>query len=198
MLTNAQIAVKIRPNPNTVKVLTVDELRDWLLSQHGNQFATAIIIYDMDQKIKKTSPFYGTGIRKVSKTQVMVNFDYDKSLRKRTNGEEEAAKNGNTWQRAIIINGKLTPITVHQADVAAEDPFGNILAMKPNARTYLRCEFRASESKIIDADGNEIDKADLAPHLKKESHKDRAVQFHTVTLHKIHELHMQGEVIRVV
>lgn len=78
---------------------------------------------------------FDKGIHHVVKTTIQVNYDYATKLENRTGGEETAKGTG-TWQHAIEINGHLTPLTVHKADVATEKP----LTLIPGARAYLRYE----------------------------------------------------------
>ncbi len=189
----ANLAANVAAN---VQVVSVKELIDTLVTLKGCKFASIDAEYPMDKKMnKRNNPYYGQGLVKESTTNVMVTFDYDASLQRRSDGKEAAANNGNTWQQAIIIDGKLTPLTTHKDDVLGKDDKGNLI-LKNDARAYLRCEFRSSKSTIIDADGEEVSKEAVAPYLKKTSGK-RTVEFHTVSLASVKRMTINGIEYRI-
>lgn len=209
----------------TVKLVTVNELRDMLVARHGSAFASVCCEYDMlevnergqlKKMNKRDNPFIGGTLRKIAKTSIMVNFDYAASMERRTDGEE-TAKDGN-WQQALCIGGHLTPLTVHKGDIETRpkadaeprkdgtykladlepilDDDDNVIFTVDEPRVYLRCEFRSSESHYEDGEGNEIDKAEVNPHLKKSS-APGPVDHHTVTLNNVTEMKIGGETYRI-
>ena len=139
-----------------------------------------------DGKKKVNNPHLGKGLRKVAETVVMVSFDYDASVQRRTDGEEEAKKNGKCWMQTILNeNGKPSPLFVHKDDVNEDGTY------KENARFYLRGEFVGSESKILDREGNEVDKALVNPFFTPK--KETTVNMHAVMLNNLNRIKFDGQ-----
>lgn len=78
------------------------------------------------------SKAFPNGLRHVVRKVVSVNYDYDRKVQNRTDGAEQA-KGGPTWQRAITVNSRHTPLTAHKDDYDGTD-------FAPDARVYLRYE----------------------------------------------------------
>lgn len=192
-----------------IVTLTPKAFRDMLieLSIQSNarpMFASFEAEYNMDDKGKMNkgrganrNPYLGKGLKKLAKTNVLVNFDYSAALERRTEGKETAA-DGN-WQQAVIVDGKLTPLAIHKADIktqpkadaeaknlkgyaaleAVYDAEGSIIIEAEEPRCYLRCEYRSSESTYI-LDGEEVSAEAVKPWLPKR--QPQTVEHHTVTL----------------
>lgn len=204
--TNANVAVVGNvADPMIVELLNADELRDLLLAQKGAAFLSFDADYNMlevnakgalTKMLKTGNPFLGGVLRKIATTNVLANFDYGDALERRTDGAETAADNGKTWQQRIVLNGKPTPLTVHKDDVLEYDGDGNTVKIRPGARAYLNSEFRSSEYRYIDGDGNEVNKSAVAPYLPKRSERG-AVKWHTVNLSNVTEMRMNGMTYRI-
>ena len=188
--------VTTAPEVQTKRTLTQEQLIATLYTRKGCAFASIDADYDLDGKMKKrNNPFYGKGLRKLSKTEVMVTFDYEKSMENR--GDE--AKGGSTWSQAVTReNGSLTPLSVHKADIVTPQSPGQRLVLKDDARAYLRCEFRSSTSRYVDAEGNEVAADLIKPHLKATGKDDRTVKFHTVGLKNVKAMRLDGEAFRII
>lgn len=202
MATTKKRAVSI-PTPASTDaqgniIASVDEIRDMLAMQSGASFVGFSARYDLIKKMvkkhretKEPNPWLDSGVAKLSTTTILVSFDYDASLQRRTDGEEQAA-GGPTWQQALIVNGRLTPLTVHSEDVEEHD--GHNVICKPNARCYLRGEFRSSESKFVMPDGEELNAekvADLKQYLPIYK-QGEVVKFRTVCLNNIESIRFGG------
>lgn len=174
-------------NQTTEQLVTMDELRDILIRRHGSAFARVVMLTSMDDKnkMRKTNnPWYGKNIRKETMATVLVNFDYDASLQRRTDGEE-SAKGGPTWQQAVIIDGKLTPLTVHKKDVISVDP----LRINPNANCYLRCEYRSGSTRYIRPSGQVLSDAEADNIRSYQTERTpSAVKFMTVSFASVQRL----------
>ena len=192
----ANPTVTIAP-PVVERTVSIEQLIATLYGRTGCAFASMDADYDADEKMKKrNNPFYGQGLRKLSKTEVMVTFDYDKSMEKRG---DEAAKNGKTWSQAVTReDGSLTPLSVHKADIVTPQSPGQRLVLKDGARAYLRCEFRSTKSRYIDAEGNEVAYELIKPHLKATGKDDRTVKFHTVGLKNVTKLRLDGQSFKII
>lgn len=120
---------------------------------HGHTFMRVLAIQDMEEtdakgqlkRMKKRgNPFLGRGVTKYTDTQVTANFDYASKVERR-DGDPSATK-GN-WSQAVIINGKLTPLSIHKSDILTElttdpngaklDDDGNIVNCLGNCRAIL-------------------------------------------------------------
>lgn len=199
-----------QPNATTlanlpkVKIVNVEQLRDILLTRKGAAFASIEMDFDMLEKdkrgqykkLRKNNPWNveEAMLRKRSKQSILVTFDYDRALQKRTDGEEQAV-GGPTWQQALTFEGKLTPLTVHKKDVAEYDNNGNVSRCIDNARFYLRCEYRGGKSEYYD-ESRTIGKNEVTPYLKKQGDKG-AVNFHLVSLRNLVSLRMDGVEYRI-
>jgi len=158
--------------------VTQNEIVAILMARKGCCFVGLDAEYNMDDKgkMRKTNnPFHGMGIVKEATTNIMVTFDYDKSMERR--GDEASGK-GN-WSMAVTRkDGSLTPLSVHKADIGKDSP-----------RHYLRGEFRNSVSRYVHADGKPLtdaEPAELKTFLPKKA--KRTVEFHTVGLSNINRL----------
>jgi len=194
MQTQTKPKVEVAPEVETERPVTLDQLVANLYGRKGCAFASIDASYDMDSKLKKrNNPFYGKGLRKESKTEVMVTFDYAASMERR--GDEASGK-GNWSQAVVREDGSLTPLSVHKNDVIAMED-GKPMELKDNPRVYLRCEFRSSTSRYVDADGNEVDAELVKPHLKATGSKG-AVNFHLVGLNNVRKMRIDGESYRII
>ena len=175
--TQVNVVPSVDPTNHVVHV-TPDELRDILFARNGSSFCSFVAIYDMSAKGKmniRGNSHHGNCF-KIAETQALVTFDYAASMERR--GDEASGK-GNWSQAVVRDDGSLTPLSVHKADVESFNP----LRCKPNARVYLRYEWRGGKSRYVNADGNEIKKAEIEPFLpKKES---ATVQFQVASLKNI-------------
>ena len=89
----------------------------------GNQFVTFLACYDMTEqdsrgglkRMKKIgNPFITTGLFKVSRSSVSVNFDYEAKRDARDGKQPETVGN---WMTAVIVENAITPLAVHKDDV---------------------------------------------------------------------------------
>lgn len=204
--------------------VSMPELIGILANRRGSAFASFEATYDMLEtddkgalkrmkkadvrgKAGKPNPWlaHGKKLIKHATTHVMVTFDYDKRLKKVTDAKE-SAKDGN-WQQAVIINGKLSPLTIHKGDILTKPKNGakpqkdgkykyeDLQAVYDNAnnliytaspekrRFYLRCEYKSSESHYIDETGATIAPEMVKPWLKSSSRG--AIDFHSVSMANI-------------
>jgi hypothetical protein len=131
---------------------------------------------------------------------MQVNYDYATKLENRTDGEE-TAKGGNTWQQAVIVNGKKTPLAVHKEDIEFSD--GVNMSFIPGARVYMRYEpitqnqkdagFGKNDySKYVDSLGNGIAYSDVQPFFF--DRKDESpVNHRTLALGNVTSIKLEGE-----
>ena len=151
---------------------------------------------------KKDSPL--PGIVKFTRAQLTVNFDYQAKVEKR---DGEFSGRG-SWHTVVMVNGKISPLSVHKGDVVLDDnkaqvldSEGNTQFTTPNPRLYLRYEIvrahgdepRAnrnmrSKSVYVDAEGNEVDKSLVEPHLKSRGPRKDETDFQLTALDNILEL----------
>ena len=179
--------------------VTEEEFVNALYMRKGCAFCFVDAEYDMDEKdekgqlkrMKKTgNPFLGQKIVKRAVTEMMVTFDYEKSMEKRT-GEEHVAGRP-TWHQPLLRqDGTYTPFAIHKKDVR---PDGSPIL---GARIYYRGEFRSSESVYLDRNGNEVNKEILKPYLKE--HGDSGpVDFHLICLGNIRAVRIDGVEYRLI
>jgi hypothetical protein len=168
---------------HTTAHVTVDELRDILFARRGSGFISFVALYDMSAKgkMRKTNNPHIGNCYKLAETSAMVTFDYERSMEARG---DEASGTGNWSQAVVRDDGTLTPLSVHGKDVESVNPLRCI----PNARAYLRHEWRSGTSKYVRSDGSTIDKAEVAPFLPKR--EARTVEFATASLNSIVRLTM--------
>lgn len=188
----------VTPTRQANGLITVATLISLLIARKGNMFASVVIKTDADKKMNKgrgdnRNPYFGVGIHKVTESNIMVNFDYAAALERRSDGEESAANNGNTWQQRVIVDGKPTPLTTHKDDVVSFD--GKDIVLNDNPRAYLACEFLKSKSQYVDAIGNPINGDLLKPWLKPR--KPQTVQWATIALQSIESITMDGTTYRL-
>jgi hypothetical protein len=147
-------------------------LIDKALETQGQQTITVEYLTDMlDGKKTRASAraAFPNGLFRHVRATVNVGFDYAAKVEKRTDGEE-TAKGGN-WSQAVVIGERITPLSVHKADVLTLDP----LTVKDDARAYLRYDLltKAQEaanfgkkdfSLYVDKDGNHVPEDAVKPH----------------------------------
>lgn len=191
-----QTAIAVETPAVTEQVVTAQTLRDILLTApSGNTFISIEAVYDMNDKgkMKKTgNPFIGQNVQNVqkhSKTSVMVNFSYEKSMENRG---DESKKVGN-WAMPVKIDGKFTPLSVHRKDVNKVDEDGNAIDLNDNANIYLRGEDRGTKSVYKYEDGTDLtadEVATLKTFLPKR--QPQTVAFRLIGLNNIKSLTMNG------
>jgi len=161
-------------------MLSDAQLRDVLFFDNPIAFATALaackgssfIVFDaefnMDQtdkdgklkyfnknkrgtkgKTAEPNPFLGKGLRKLSHVQVTVNFNYEKKVENR--GGEAPTHKGN-WSQAVIVNGKVTPLSTHKDDILTELTTDKTNATLDEAGNIIDC--LANRRVVLSADGN--------------------------------------------
>jgi len=159
---------------------------------------------DMTQSSSVSKPklraAFPNGLRHIVRTTVQVNYDYARKVENRTDGAE-TAKGGPTWQRAVVIDGCMTPLTVHNKDVATDEP----LTFIPNARAYLRYEPLTdaqreggfgkgdfSRYETVNADGEwvEVAYADVQPIFYDRA--ETAVNHRTLSLKNVTAMRFGG------
>lgn len=230
-MTTAIVAIPLEDVAKVSMFGNLQSFADELMELKGNQFLKFSAEYDMEAKGKMNkggrkgvpaNPYFGIGLRKIATTSATVNFDYDGKVERR--GGEEAATKG-SWHTVCLLNGKVTPISVHKADILTElpgglpdrlnnrravlDADGNVQFMTAEPRLYLRYEIvRAagegdrqgrqmrSESRYEDTDGNEIAKDDLKPWLPKREPRTDETDMQLTALGNLTELHAGGKVYR--
>jgi len=170
--------------------ITKAELIDILLARKGACFVGISAEYDMDAKGKMlaASPFRGKGLLKLSETTILVTFDYDKSLQRRSDGEERA-KGGPTWQQRVVrADGTLTPLTTHKSDVDLP---------ADEARFYLSGEFQTSSSRYAQG-GETVEKANVEPWLPTRNYGAETVAWRTVALQNLNRVSIDKETYIIV
>lgn len=143
-----------------------------LATLKGHKFLRFNAVCNMDEgtRMNKTkrgdkktrNPFIGRGLRKFSRTQATVSFDYAEKVERRDGERGETEGN---WSQALIVKGKLTPLSIHKSDivtrlkdgidpndeneankianqVAVMDAEGTVQIKVPNPRLYLRYEIQ--------------------------------------------------------
>jgi hypothetical protein len=120
---------------------------------------------------------------------VNVNYDYGKKYEARTG---EAAPGTGNWQQAVIIDGRVSPLTTHRDDVIGNRDDTTIVAR--SGRFYLRYEplteaqraagfGKGNTSRYVDNDGKIIPDATVAPHFG--SRAAQPVEHRTLTLSNV-------------
>jgi len=204
----------------------------WLAGLRGHQFMSFYAIYDMDGdgKMNKNkrgtrgkntipNPYLGKGLCKVSHTEVTCCFDYESKVERR--GGDEPIEKGN-WMQAVIVNGKITPLSTHKGDIVVDntelpiaeqkailDSNGTVQFNTDNPRLYLRYEIvrdsgngerserrMRCESKFVFADGTEIDKKELEDYLPPVQPRKDETDVQCTSLANIVELKAAGEIWR--
>lgn len=160
---------------------------DFLAGLEGHQFLSYDAVFPEDSlKMIKyhrqypkncanpvANPFIGSGLYKTQSCQATVTFNYEKKRESR--GGEEPERRG-TWHTIVMVNGKVSPLSVHKSDVVTElpegmedklanyravlDADGNVQFTTPEPRLYLRYEIVRGHG-----DGNRQER-----HMKSESH----------------------------
>lgn len=144
---------------------------------------------------------FDNGLFREVRTTIQVNYNYDKKLQNRTDGREKAV-GGKTWQRAVVVNDKLTPLTVHASDLLTDNP----QTFAPGARAYLRYEpltakqrnsnfGKGDYSKYVDAAGDEIPAETVKPFYF--DRKPQAVNHRTLGLANVTAVRFGGVVYQV-
>lgn len=114
------------------------------------------------KKKGRANPYTGSGVRKESRSQQTVNFNYDQKVERR-DGEQPESK-GNHAQ-AVIIKGKVTPLSTHKADVICEPIEGAKQVAKGgcviDGKRYAYPDVRA----VMDENGSVQFKTDQTPRL---------------------------------
>jgi len=160
MTTALNSALNAATDPN-VRVFT--NLIDFALSLvgiKGHTFLSFDAVYDMCERDSKgklkrmnatkrgdrstQNPFIGSGLTKFAKTTATANFDYEK---KRESRGGEASESEGNWQQALVLKGKLTPLTVHKGDIVTRLKDG----IDPNSSEALKI---ANQVAVLDADGS--------------------------------------------
>ncbi|MAE81281.1 MAG: hypothetical protein CMB80_01005 [Flammeovirgaceae bacterium] len=189
------------------QVVTGQTLASILKDKGGaSSFISFEAVYSMDDKgkmlvkdkAKNPNPYKGQGVVKIAKTQATVNWasSEEKTLKR---GGEWSGKG--TWHQVVLIEGKVTPICVHKADIETELPdelsdslnnrkavvneHGSLNYTAKNPRFYLRYEVvrkpgdgvraersMSSESEYFDAEDNIVPKEDIEPFLPVKTRKD--------------------------
>ena len=107
----------------TVRVISyrhfIDALLGRALELHGRG-DVMVVEYETDQlgrgKLRAAAKAaFPNGLRRIVRLTAQVNFDYAKKLANRTDGAEQP-KGGPTWQKAVTVNGRYTPLTAHRDD----------------------------------------------------------------------------------
>jgi hypothetical protein len=192
------------PRRGTVIVISRNDLLQLLIERalkrdgRGDMFIVEYVT-DMLAKGKLRAAAKGVfpdGLRHIVRKTIQVNYNYARKLENRTGGAETAS-GGPTWQRAVEIDGCLTPLTVHRADVVAEKP----LTFVPNARAYLRYEpltekqrnagFGGADfDRYEDGHGSIVPSASVWPFFF--ARKKQAVNHRTLALHNVTAVRMDG------
>ena len=203
-MTMVQSASQVFQAASNDVALTVDQLRDMLVQRtiDGNKGNIAVVEYTTDMLAKgkllsgAATSFPNGCFRRVRKT-ININYDYGDKLERRTDGEQTAGK-GN-WQMAVLINGKISPLTTHKDDVESFD--GQTVKVKVGGRAFLRYEpltdaqksagfGQHDYSKYVDNKGKEI-----APELVKPFMYDRPFQVvahRTLSLGNVNKMKIDG------
>lgn len=186
------------------------ELRDILILRKGSFYVSFNADYDMTAKGKmnkksndKTTanPFFATNLRKVSTYRSqLANFDYDKALQRRSDGDE-AATGGSSQQRVIAFDdGKpyATALTVQKSDILATDENGAPTVFAENARVRLNFEptLNKIESRYYD-DNGEVDTDTVKSFLGNRKRSTKTVKWLTVALDNLTEIRFDGTVYRI-
>jgi hypothetical protein len=144
-LTQSQVSAAIAQPKLTVSIIHCDELAGLIMRRAidikgRGDVMVADYVTDMLKKGKlraSAKAAFPDGLRHNVTVTCQVNYDYDKKLQNRTDGEEHA-KGGSTWQQAVLLAGHLTPLTTHKDDVIRQTEDDTIC--QPSARFYLRYE----------------------------------------------------------
>ena len=200
--------VPVTPVP-TVSVIDHDQLLQLLLDravQRNGRGDTFVVEYATDMlgkgKLRASArAVFQEGINHIVRKTIQVNYDYATKVENRTDGAE-TAKGGPTWQHAVEINGHLTPLTVHRADVATETP----LTFIPGARAYLRYEPLTDAQKQAgfgkgDYDRYQTDSGEVIPYETVEpfffDREKTTVNHRTLSLSNITGVRLSGIVYQV-
>ena len=124
-----------------------------LATLKGHKFLRFNAVLNMDEKNrmnktkrgdKKTrNPFIGRGLRKFSRTQATVSFDYAEKVERRDGERGETEGN---WSQALIVKGKLTPLSIHKSDIVTRLKDG----IDPNSDEANKI---ANQVAVMDAEG---------------------------------------------
>lgn len=158
-------------------IVTERQLRDILIARSGSAFISVLARYDMsagkNPKMRKTdNPFFGNCF-KVAETRGGVTFDYDAGVARRLVGEgkdTDEHRKGTSWHLPVLVNGKLSPLAVHKADVTAPDGTVDYGMLNDATRVYLRYRFDASiSSRFEKSDGTPLPSDAVKPFVKESS-----------------------------
>ena len=154
---------------DNVKFVGADELRDLLVNRtlqgRGTTMVSVEYSTDPTTKMRAAGKAIYAGSRHLARKTVMVGYDYDATLQRRTAGAERAT-GGPTWQRAVVMGGAISAFTVHADDCVSDG--AETTQLKSGARVYLRYALltpaqeaagfsKADYSRYIDAHGNPLD-----------------------------------------
>jgi hypothetical protein len=140
------------------------ELVQKLLALKGATFIG--LLTDTDPRLQKgggrngkpANPWYKAGVRKVSRVNICVNFQYDAGVLRRLKKEgknPDDFERGESWHQPIMrADGTMTPLSQHKK--------------KPD-RLYVRCMMLNADSRFVLPNGEEIDRADLETWLPARS-----------------------------
>tara|TARA_Y100000034_G_scaffold105973_1_gene134321 strand:+ start:390 stop:1088 length:699 start_codon:yes stop_codon:yes gene_type:complete len=229
--------VSTTPQVTVVQVPAVERtiaLTPKILANHLKELGSASSFigfsadYDLDTMMNKgrasnRNPHYGKGYRKASTTQASVNWA---SSQKKTEDRGGVFSGKGSWHTVVMIDGKVTPLSVHKADVLCEDvptddgktkkvaivsDNGNLTYTAESPRFYLRYEVKRdggdgarserrmrSTSEYRKADGTVVDKATIEPWLKSRGPRKDETDIQLTALGNLTALQIDGDKITVI
>jgi hypothetical protein len=164
-----------------------DNIVNELDKMRGATFVTVVV--NTEPRMRKTgNPFYGK-IRKISRYNGQVNFQYDGAVERQLAKEGKSVddfRRGESWHVPVIReDGTLTPFCQH----------------KSNGTKYLRFRMlNVIESKYVMSDGSPVDESEVREYLQQGNNyanqgTDNPVKIITVALDNVESLTANGKQI---
>jgi len=220
-------AIVVIPATAPQQVVSPQVLASVLKDKGGSSSILAFSArYPMDDKgkmLKTGNPYVGRGIVKIARTQATVNWN---SSQDKTEGRGGEFSGKGNHSQVVIVGGKVTPLSVHKADIETTLPEGKddkianrvavikdgvLICTAPKPRFYLRYEIvrapgkgeRAdrqmmSESFYQAPDGTLIADEDIKPFLPKSKPRTDKTDIQTTKLENITELRVDGTVFKII
>jgi hypothetical protein len=220
-------ATSVTPIVTAQQAVTPQTLAS-ILKDKGSRssFVTFTAEYPMDnpgKMTKKNNPFIGQGIRKISRTQVTVNWSSTQDKVEKRGGEFSGKGN---WMQAVLIGNKVTPLAVHKDDIkttvvlglpdklanrraVVQDGLLIYTAQKP--RFYLRYEVlresgtksrdkrkMRSTSHYVAPNGSVIGKKRIEPFLPKKQPRKDETDIQVTALENLTELRIDGTSFKII